>query len=250
MQTQFEQQEHHNEKKGASSNPEKSNLTAGIITRLATIIFMLALQGAILFGAAGRINWLWAWIFLGINLAVILINGIFLRKKPEIIAERGRPKEFKTWDRVVGGLWGVMHYITIPLAAGLDARFGWTRGLEAGWNIAGGLLFIAGMALFGWAMITNAFFSTTARIQSDRGQTVCRTGPYPFVRHPGYVGAILQAPGMSILLGSVWALIPAAVAAVSMTVRAALEDRMLQNELAGYTDYSKAVVHRLIPGIW
>ncbi|MBN2085473.1 MAG: isoprenylcysteine carboxylmethyltransferase family protein [Anaerolineales bacterium] len=156
-----------------------------------------------------------------------------MRKKPEIIAERGRPREFKTWDKVVGGLWGVMHYIAIPLAAGLDARFGWTRGLGTAWNIAGSVLFIAGMAFFSWAMITNAFFSTTARIQSDRGQTVCRTGLYRFVRHPGYIGAILQAPGMSILLGSLWALIPAAAGVVCMIIRTAFEDRMLQHELAG-----------------
>src|SRR4030042_3363570 len=111
-----------------------------------------------------------------------------------------------------------MHSLVLPLVAGLDFRFGWTRGLGPAWNIAGGVVFAAGMALFSWAMITNAYFSTTARIQTDRGQTVCRTGPYRFVRHPGDLGAILQAPGMSILLGSMWSLIPAAVAAVSVSV--------------------------------
>jgi protein-S-isoprenylcysteine O-methyltransferase Ste14 len=234
-----------------SSDPGKPNLGAGIAARVLTIFIMLALQGALLFGAAGRLDWIWAWVFLGINLAVILINGFFmLGKNRETIAERGRPKEFKTWDRVVGGLWTLMHYIAVPLAAGLDARFGWTRGLEPAWNIAGGVGFTAGMALFSWAKITNAFFSTTARIQNERGQTVCRTGPYKFARHPGYIGAILQDLGTSILLGSLWSLIPAAVAVLSMIIRTALEDRMLQNELAGYKDYAKDVAFRLIPGIW
>jgi protein-S-isoprenylcysteine O-methyltransferase Ste14 len=237
-------------KTGVPPTASRPNLAAGIATRLATIFLMLGLQGAILFGAAGRLDWIWAWIFLGLNLAVILINGFFLRKNPETIVERGRPKEFKTWDKVVGGLWGVMYYLAVPFVAGLDARFGWTRGLGPAWHIAGGVVFAAGMVLFSWAMITNAFFSTTARIQSDRGQTVCRSGPYRFVRHPGYIGAIWQSPGAAILLGSLWALIPAAAAAVCMIVRTALEDRMLQNELAGYKEYAREVRSRLVPGIW
>lgn len=237
-------------KTGIAPAVDRPNLAAGIASRLVYIFFMLALQGAILFGAAGRIDWIWAWVFLGVNLAVILVNGIFMRKKPETIAERGRPKEFKGWDKLVGGLWGVMHFLVLPLVAGLDARFGWTRGLEPAVNIAGAVIFIAGMALFSWAMITNAFFSTTARIQTDRGQTVCRTGPYRFVRHPGYAGAILQSPGTSILLGSWWALIPAAVAIICMIARTMLEDRMLQAGLPGYADYAKRVRFRWVPGIW
>ncbi len=236
---------------GTTPTVDRPNLAAGIAIRLGTIFFMLALQGVILFGAAGQFDWIWAWLFLGINLAVILINGIFmLRSGLETIAERGRPKEFKTWDKAVGGLWGVMHYLVLPLVAGLDARFGWTRGMGPAANIAGAVVFVAGLALFSWAMITNAFFSTTARIQTDRGQTVCRTGPYRSVRHPGYIGAILQSPGTSILLGSLWSLIPAAAAAVFMIVRTALEDRMLQNGLVGYKEYIKAVTYRLVPGIW
>jgi len=230
---------------------ERSNLAGAAATRMVTVFIVLALQGVILFAAAGRLDWTEAWIFLGINLAVILINGVFmLRNGLETIAERGRPKEFKNWDKWAGGLWGIMYYLAVPITAGLDARYGWTLGLAPAWIIAGGIVFAAGMALFSWAMITNTYFSTAARIQSDRGQTVCRTGPYKFVRHPGYIGAILQSPGTSLLLGSLWSLIPAAAAAASMIVRTALEDRMLQNELAGYKDYAKDVAFRLIPGIW
>ncbi len=232
-------------------SPERPGLAAAAATRMVTVFIVLALQGVILFAAAGRLDWPEAWIFLGINLAVILANGVFmLRNGLETIAERGRPREFKTWDKVAGGLWGIMYYLAVPITAGLDARYGWTRGMGIAWNIAGGVVFAAGMALFSWAMISNAYFSTAARIQSDRGQTVCRTGPYRFVRHPGYIGAILQSPGTSLLLGSLWSLIPAAAAVTSMIVRTALEDRMLQNELAGYKDYAKDVAFRLIPGIW
>ncbi len=89
-----------------------------------------------------------------------------------------------------------------------------------------------------------------ARIQNDRGQTVCRSGPYRIVRHPGYSGTILQSVGTAFLLGSIWSLVPAAAAVACMVARTVLEDRMLQNELPGYKDFAQDVPHRLVPGVW
>jgi protein-S-isoprenylcysteine O-methyltransferase Ste14 len=227
------------------------DVAAGIIMRFAQIAIVFVLQALILFAAAGRLDWLWAWVYLGICVVTVAVNSTFLRRvSPETIAERGRPKEMKDWDKVVSGLWALAIYLVLPLVAGLDVRFAWTPDPGAAWNIAGAVVLEAGLALFSWAMIVNAFFSTAARIQSDRGQTVCRTGPYRFVRHPGYVGAILQSLGTPILLGSLWALIPGLVAAALMIVRTALEDRMLQAELTGYPDYARQVRYRLVPGIW
>jgi protein-S-isoprenylcysteine O-methyltransferase Ste14 len=99
-------------------------------------------------------------------------------------------------------------------------------------------------------MITNAYFSIAVRIQSERGQTVCRTGPYRFVRHPGYAEFALQAIGTPLLLGSWWALIAGAAAIILGIIRTSYEDRMLQSELPGYIDYTKDVRYRLFPGIW
>jgi len=99
-------------------------------------------------------------------------------------------------------------------------------------------------------MIANAYFSTAVRIQSDRGHTVCRTGPYRFVRHPGYVGFILQSLGTPFLLGSLWTLVPGITATVLMIIRTSLEDRTLQAELPGYRDFVQEVRYRLVPGIW
>ena len=76
------------------------------------------------------------------------------------------------------------------------------------------------------------------------------TGPYAYMRHPGYVGFsgwILSTP---LLLSSPWAFVPALIAVGLLVVRTALEDRTLQAELPGYAEYATRVRFRLIPGVW
>jgi protein-S-isoprenylcysteine O-methyltransferase Ste14 len=227
------------------------DLRGGILARAGQILFVLVLTGVIVFGAAGRLDWAWGWVFLAIYVVSISINAAFLlRTSPDVVAERGRPAEFKRWDALISGGWALFQYLGIPIVAGLDLRLGWTGTVDVAWHVLGAVVFAAGLGLFGWAMIENAYFSTAARIQGDRGQTVCRTGPYRFVRHPGYVGAILQSIGAAVLLGSAWAVLPAVGAGAFMVARTALEDRMLRAELAGYADYAREVRYRLMPGVW
>jgi len=140
--------------------------------------------------------------------------------------------------------------VSLPLVAALDQRFRWTGDLPTGWHIFGALLLAGGYALLGWAMLANAFFSTAIRIQSDRGHTVCRSGPYRLVRHPGYVAFSLQSLAAAALLGSLWALLPGAAAVALLVLRTALEDRMLRAELPGYEDFAAEVRYRLVPGVW
>ena len=225
---------------------------AGVAARVVEIAVGFGLTAVILFVAAGRLDWSWAWVMLAIYVVSVAVNMVFMtRTSLETIAERGRPREAtRDWDKVVGGGWALAQYILLPLIAALDVRFIWTGELGTPWHLAGAVLLIAGLELFSWAMLTNAYFSTAVRIQTDRGQTVCRSGPYRFVRHPGYVGAILQSLGIPFLLGSWWALIPGLAAVVFIVIRTALEDRTLQYELVGYWDYAQEVRFRLVPGIW
>jgi protein-S-isoprenylcysteine O-methyltransferase Ste14 len=227
------------------------DIARGVAARAAQIGLMFAVLAVILFGAAGRLDWVWGWVYLAIYLAGTLVNAWFLlRRDPELVAERGQPGEMPGWDKALGGLWSLAQFVLLPLVAGLDERFGWTGQVGLAWHVAGVIVFAAGLALFGWAMITNAYFSTVARVQPERGQTVCREGPYRWVRHPGYAGAILQSIGSPLLLGSAWALLPAVAAAALMAARTRFEDRMLMAGLAGYAEYARQVRHRLVPGAW
>ena len=99
-------------------------------------------------------------------------------------------------------------------------------------------------------MASNRYFSTLVRIQIDRGHTVATSGPYRYVRHPGYTGYSASFFGMSLALGSLWAIIPAGFLTCLFVVRTVLEDRTLQGELPGYGHYARRVRFRLLPGIW
>lgn len=229
------------------------NLRAGVVRRVVQILISMLIQALVLFGVAGTLRWGAAWLYFGLSLAGIAVNLIFMRHKPETIAERGRGTasgNWKEWDKVVGIAYGIFYFFGVLLVAGLDERFGWTTTLTTGWQIAGFAGFVLGNGLFSWAMITNAYFSTAVRIQTDRGHQVCTTGPYRFVRHPGYVGASLQSLAMPLLLGSWWALIAGGTAVLLLILRTALEDKTLHEELAGYPEYAQKVRYRLLPGIW
>lgn len=233
------------------SPSNKRETRSGILARVAQVLSVFIVESIILFLGAGQFGWTWAWVFLGIYLATMLTIGTTLvRKNPEMMAERGRAPLTQTWDKWLSGIFGLAEYLLLPLVAALDVRFAWSGELALAWHITGAAVFALGMALFVWAMVTNAYFSTAVRIQSERGHVVCTSGPYRIVRHPGYLGLWLQSLGIPLLLGSWWALIPAVVAIAAITGRTFYEDRTLQAGLPGYAEFVMKTRYRLIPGVW
>jgi protein-S-isoprenylcysteine O-methyltransferase Ste14 len=158
--------------------------------------------------------------------------------------------DIKPWDKVLAPLMAVSVGFPLVIVAGLDHRFGWSPAFPLWLNILGFILIAVGYALAVWALVENRFFSSVVRIQTERGHVVCDSGPYRFIRHPGYAGNILPLPGIVLALSSVWTLIPAAVALIIAVVRTILEDRTLLEELPGYQDYAQRVRYRLIPGMY
>ena len=138
------------------------------------------------------------------------------------------------------------------IVAGLDrGRFHWSDGVPPWIRAIGLITLAAGYALCFWAMAVNRFFSSVVRIQSDRGQHVVASGPYAYVRHPGYLSGIVIILASGPALGS-WlaAVLVIASSLPFLLYRAVSEDRTLQAELPGYSDYARYVRWRLLPGIW
>lgn len=205
---------------------------------------------AVLLGSAGRIDWPMAWAFLGAYLAIIIIA--FFVVDPELIQERSHVGPgVKRSDVLLASLSFVWFFPLTLLAAGLDAgRFEWSPAFPAAVQPLALVVFVLGTAFSLWAEATNRFFSTFVRIQTERGHCVVVDGPYAHVRHPGYAGQILASIALALLLGSLWALIPAVVGSCLLAVRTLFEDRTLMEELSGYREYASRVRWRLIPGIW
>jgi protein-S-isoprenylcysteine O-methyltransferase Ste14 len=219
-----------------------------VAKRMAQVIGQFAFIIAVLVVTSGRPTWIWLWVYVVASLAILGLNSRVLSR--ELIAERGQPGEnVKPWDRQLASLTGLIA-LAVPVVAGLDERFGWSPHVEIGVHLVGLACFVMGNLLFTWAMVSNRFFSTAVRLQWDRDQTVSTGGPYRYVRHPGYVGYLVMTVGSALLFGSLWALIPAALAAAGLLVRTALEDRTLRQELEGYEAYAQRVRYRLLPGIW
>ena len=199
--------------------------------------------------AAGRWDWFWPWLATAMFVVFDVIVAMIC--DPGLLAERTKPPAgAKQWDRPYVILAAVVLPIFAGVVAGLDFRYGWAPEVSVMVQWIATVLFAVGFAIVGWSMWANSYFSAVVRIQSDRGHRVIVAGPYKFVRHPGYVGAILFTVAMPVMFGSLWGAIPAIVAAVVYVLRTKREDDTLQAELEGYRDFTQKTRYRLLPGVW
>lgn len=204
------------------------------------------------FLAAGRLDLFRAWLTFGIHLLGAIAGAALMwRFAPGLANQRASIREgTKEWDKIILLMFFSLHLLVIPVVAGLDVgRFGWSR-LGLNFAVAGIVLYSAFFFLFYWAMLSNEYFEGTSRIQGERGHKVVANGPYRFIRHPGYVAMIFASLTDTFIIGSMYALIPSIAAIIVTVIRTFLEDKMLQDELEGYSTYADSVKYRLIPGLW
>jgi protein-S-isoprenylcysteine O-methyltransferase Ste14 len=220
----------------------KKILGSSLVTLILLTILLLS---------AGRLDYWQAWVYAIISMSMNLVTLLVLRDKPELLNERAKPGAgIQKWDKAFLGL-GLLLTLATQVIAGLDTgRYHWSPDIPWTWSVLGVALNVLGMSLFLRAMRENQFFSAAVRIQNDRAQSVCTTGPYRFVRHPGYVGMIIGTLGFPFLFLSVWSVIPVVLSVANLVARTAMEDRFLANELKGYRDYQQTTRFRLLPGIW
>jgi len=223
----------------------------GVIRWLVRESMGVVMVAVTLFWPAGALNWVWGWALVLIYAVWTIANGLILySRSPGLLAERAtRQAGGKKWDMTILSVIGLLA-IAKHVVAGLDFRYAWSTGIPAAVQAIALVLAALGYALGTWAMAVNAFFSLVVRIQDDRGHAVASSGPYRYVRHPGYLGTIAFELVTPLMLGSWWALIPGGLAALLIVVRTALEDRDLRAELAGYDEYARKVRYRLLPGVW
>jgi protein-S-isoprenylcysteine O-methyltransferase Ste14 len=206
---------------------------------------------AIIFISAGRIDYWQGLIYVIIGLIMSFLNYTVFRIDSELLNERSKPGSgTKQWDKAILGL-TLLITIIMYVTAGLDSgRYHWSPDFHWGLSLTGIFLTATGQLLFLTAQKQNKFFSSTVRIQTDREHTVCDTGPYKIVRHPAYLGSIIQLLGFPLLFGSLWSIIPICLSITLLIIRTILEDKTLKNELKGYIEYSDKTRYKIIPFVW
>ena len=229
---------------------QQRTITPKIILQLILVVIVVPLLPMLI---SGRWNWWEAWIYASSLILVFVISrGMVAQRHPDLLKERAtsmKQENAKSWDKILAPS-VALGIAVIPLVAGLDELYGWSPAFSLPVKIVSVFAIVLGYVIGTYAMVENRFFSGLVRIQADRGHHVVSTGPYAWVRHPGYAGTLLSYWASPLLLDTYWGLIPAGILTVLLVIRTRLEDQTLQDELEGYRDYAKQVRYRLIPGIW
>jgi len=213
---------------------------------VAQSVVLVALIALLLFGSAGRLDVPAFWVYLALWLGASLVSVAVV--DPTLYRERMRPGG----RRIKAVYWLLMVPLILHLVvAGADVgREHWSDTVPRALQWLGMLVFAAGWGLTMWAMHVNRFFSSVVRIQEERGHQLVTTGPYAWVRHPGYVAGVLVIVASGVALGSWLSVVPVVLMLPALIVRTVREDRFLKQNLPGYLDYSAKVRYRVVPGIW
>ena len=228
----------------------KKFLTPRVIVQLFIVLVIVPLLPIL---ASFHWDWWEAWVYAGINILGFIVSRVLAaRRNPDLIRERARSiemKDAKPWDKKLAPML-TLGLILALIVAGLDARFAWTFPFPMKMKIVSLVVILFGYAFGSWALVENRFFSGVVRIQTDRGHHVVTGGPYRFMRHPGYAGALAAYMMTPVFLNSLWAFIPIVLTLIVLVIRTSLEDKTLQEELPGYKEYAQKTRYRLIPGLW
>ncbi len=203
---------------------------------------------AILFWPAGTLKWTEAWIYLILQIGYSgLLTIYFLKHDPELIKKRMEMKiPPRLWDKIIMTPF-IISMITLLIVPGFDLRYNWSN-IPIYLEIVGFIGFILSSYWIFLVMKENSYLLKTVEIQKN--QKVVSTGTYSHVRHPMYSGVVIMTFSIALALGSLYTLIPAALASIFITIRTQLEDKTLQQELKGYKAYTKKTKYKLLPRVW
>lgn len=187
------------------------------------------------------------WITLGLQLFLGLMAIALIDE--ELLKERIKPKG-KDLDKFSIPALSFLYYGQLAFAAYDVGQLHISDTVGDPIKILALLLLTLGWIGTIWAMRENRFFSSAIRIQNDRGQTVISTGPYHFVRHPGYIFGSLLIVFQGLAIGSWLSIVPGLIIVGVLIKRTLLEEKMLLANLPGYKEYAANTRFRWVPGIW
>lgn len=224
-------------------------MSIGVRATVQSVIALLAF-GVLLFVPAGTLHYWQAWVFLAVFTIASLYSAVYLfRKNPAVVERRMRagPKaETRPVQKVVTSAISIV-FIGVLVFSALDHRFGWSP-VPPAVSLIGDALVAIGLGIAIFTVNQNSY--AAANIVVEETQTVTSTGLYGIVRHPMYMGGLIMFAGIPLALDSCWGLAVLVPVVIAVVVRIADEEKLLNQELAGYREYASKVHHRLVPYVW
>lgn len=221
-----------------------------LVKTLAGFAFLMAMLGIAIFLPAGSLNFWQAWIYLA-NWAVcvILITAYLIKNDQELLAGRiksGAAAETRTSQKIIQSL-ASLFFLGLFVVPGLDYRFGWSHVPPVLSLVADGGVALGFLIVF-LTFKENSY--TRGTIEVSENQQVITSGPYRFVRHPMYAGALFMLIVTPLALGS-WVALPLAVPMILIiAIRLLDEEVFLRKNLTGYLEYCRSVRYHLLPYVW
>ncbi|HUE35254.1 MAG TPA: isoprenylcysteine carboxylmethyltransferase family protein [Mycobacterium sp.] len=217
---------------------------------VASSIIGLVVLGFILFYPAGSFDYWQAWVFIATFTIATIVPSLYLaRTNPAALQRRmhsGPLAEGRTVQKfiIIGLVFGLVAMMAL---SAFDHRFGWSS-VPAVVCVIGDVLVVAGLTLGVLVVIQNSYAAATVRV--EEGQKLASRGLYKLVRHPMYAGSLILMVGIPLALGSYWGLIVLILGLLVLVFRIRDEEKMLNQELAGYSEYAQRVRYRLMPYVW
>ena len=218
-----------------------------LINALVKYFVGLAMVMAILFIPAGTLEYMNAWLFIGLLFIPMLVLGaVLLFKAPALLEKRLNSKEKESEQKSVIGISLIM-FLGGFIVSALDYRFGWSD-MPIAVVIIAAVVLLLSYAGYAEVMRENAYLSRTVEVQEN--QKVIDTGLYGIVRHPMYMVTTLLFLSIPLVLGSYIGFVIFLIYPVLLVKRIKNEEEVLEKGLPGYSEYKKKVKHRMIPFIW
>ena len=224
-----------------------SKIAATATLGFTSLIFVLAIA---LFAPAWTLRFWQALLYLFLFASSSGAITVYLWKRDQALLSRrvsAGPIAEKSRAQQIIQLFASIGFLAILVVPSLDHRFTWSH--VPLWIVfASDLLVVLGFYIVFKVFCVNTF--TSATIEVNEGQTVISIGPYAFVRHPMYSGALIMLLGTPLALASWWGLIAFVIMVAVIVIRLLDEEKLLLANLPGYAEYGAKVRYRLMPYVW
>ncbi len=214
------------------------------------LFWLIVIMSLLFFLPAETFNYWQAWVYLIIFGTSSLLITLFLMKKDvELLKRRihaGAAAENERIQKIIQAF-AQLIFIGIMIIPGFDHRFAWSD-VPVYLEVTGDIFVALGFFIVFLVFKENTF--TSAIIEIAENQKVISTGPYKFVRHPMYSGALLLLIFTPFALDSFWAFPFVIVMIIIIIYRLLDEEKFLSKNLDGYKSYCQKTRFRLIPRIW